>query len=72
MSWALVKPTSRNIASVCSAISITGSDGYPGKATEGMATSFSRSFDQLGHERGCLVRYFLRLHQLLRFSLEFT
>ena len=44
MSWALSKPTSRNFASARSAISITGSGGYPGNAHEGIATScFSSS-----------------------------
>src|SRR3954471_24511995 len=43
MSSALVKPTSRNICNVVAPICSMGSEGYPGKAIDGIATSFSRS-----------------------------
>ena len=48
MSWALSNPTSRNSRSVSSAIFSTGSDGYPGKATEAIPTSRSSSSMTVG------------------------
>src|SRR5690349_835775 len=54
MNRASVKPAAWNLASVSSAICITGSGGYPGKAMEGMATSLSSSLIRSGMRAAAL------------------